>query len=210
MPIELLLFLLFFGVAVVVGFFVSTKVKHIVDKYLVASVGTGVVDMFPYIVNQNFKNEKYDHIYSNLISKDFGASRNIIPCTDIERSKFLSYLSAVYYITDLSKLQRLSTDDLRVFYRCLVFYYITTQETQPDGGWYGKYWSQRILDDGPVHNSATGQTNMTAMKNESFFFDQLMSPTLPSKCIAYQQNDSKKCPGHSKFSSSTCRKSSLE
>jgi len=193
----LLLFLLFVAV-VVIGYFVLMK-KQIVDKYLVASVGTGVVDMFPFIVNQKFKNDKYDHIYSNLITKDFKASKTIIPCTDIERSKFLSYLKGVYYFTDLAKLQRLSTDDLRTFYRCLVFYYITTQATQPDGGWYGKYWSQRILDDGPVHNSATGQTNMTAMKNESFFFDQLMSPTLPSKCIAYQPTSSKKCPGHSKF-----------
>lgn len=187
------------------------------DMALTASPGTGVIDMFPYVASgkdahvdwneegdkawpgkDKIKNVSIEtDIYKNFMQKDISKLAKL-DCKDLERSKLLSYLMGVYYPTDLDRLQRLSTDDLRTFYRCLVFYFITTQETQPDGGWYGSYWGKRILDSGPQHNKSTGQTNMTAIRNESFFFDSLMNSKIPDVCPGYNKvND--KCPSHTKF-----------
>ena len=186
------------------------------EMALTASPGTGVLDMFPYINSSNDEidwykggnkswpdDKKYDNysyessMYKKLMLSDF-ESTEILPCDTIERSKLLSYIMGVFYATDINNLQRLTTDELTAFYRCLVFFFITTQETQPDGGWYGSYWKKRILDQGPDHNKNTGETPMTAVRNESFFFDQNMTTQLPTYCPSYQKYKGK-CPPHSKY-----------
>ena len=182
---------------------------------LTASPGTGIIDVFPFTttdVNIDWNeqgtrtwplNKITNKVFSsNTIYRDFiNASfknRNIVPCNDLERSKFLSYLMGVYYSMNSDNLQKLTTNELRTFYRSLVFYYITTQNTQPDGGWYGPYWKNRIIDEGPVHDKNTGKTNMTVYRNESFLFDSTMTNQLPTTCNGYNKIKNK-CPPHSKF-----------
>lgn len=190
-------------------------VNQFTNMALTASPGTGIIDVFPYTttdVNIDW-NEQGNYTWpldkntnkqfsSNTIYRDFiNASfknRNIIPCNDLERSKFLSYLLGVYYAMDSDNLQKLTTEELRTFYRSLVFYYITTQNTQPDGGWYGSYWNKRIIDEGPNHDKSTGKTNMSVYRNESFLFDSIMTKTLPTTCNGYNKVQNK-CPAHSKF-----------
>jgi hypothetical protein len=195
----------------------SPTLDQFTTMALTASPGTGIIDSFPYTttdVNIDWNEQgghtwpstkssnsvfSTDNIYKNLIMASF-QNRNIVPCNDKERSQFLSYLLGVYYAINQDNLQKLTTDELRAFYRSLVFYYITTQDKQPDGGWYGSYWSKRILDDGPYHNKNTGQTNMSVYKNESFFFDSIMTTQLPLTCNGYKlDSKTKKCPPHSKF-----------
>lgn len=179
------------------------------EEYLTAVPGTAMIDAYPLLSNdlniidswplKQTQNNTIDHwLYSDLIKADF-KRRLLKPCSDLERSKLLSYLKSVFYLIDSNNLQKLSTEELTAFYRSLVFYYITTQDTQPDGGWYGSYWSKRIIDDGPVHDKITGKTNMTGIRNESFLFDQQMSKTVATVCNGYNMNSSGKCPNHTKF-----------
>ena len=200
---------------------VPASLDQFTNMALTASPGTGIIDPFPYFTtdvnidwNEQGKNTwPLTKITNNLVSKDSPLSkdtiykdfilasfknRNIVPCNDLERSKLLSYLLGVYYSMDQNNIQKLTTSELTTFYRSLVFYYITTQQTQPDGGWYGDYWENRILDDGPVHIKETGKTNMTVYKNESFFFDSVMAKIAPTVCDAYNTISSK-CPPHTKF-----------
>ena len=178
------------------------------NNALVASPGTGITDIFPYLtydinfvdtwpLNKVENTNVVSKIYQNFINSSL-KDRPIIKCDNIERSKLLSYLMGVYYSTNLDNLQKLSDEELLNFYRCLVFYYITSPETQPDGGWYGPYWKNRIVDEGPVHNLLTGSVNMSVCKNESFLFDSQMTKNIPTECPAYQLNNGK-CPNHSTF-----------
>jgi len=186
---------------------------------LTAAPGTGVLDMYPNLPADGSTSniDWYDggkmkwppltqdnadylsNVYYQMIIRDFTKlPKSPLDCTDIERQKLLSYLMGVYYAMNPDNLQRLSTDDLTAFYRSLVWYYITTQDTQPDGGWYGDWWGGRINDDGPNHDKNTGKTNMTARRNESFLFDQKMNTVYPDSCPGYQTN-SYGCPPHTKF-----------
>lgn len=164
---------------------------------LVASNGSMIMENYPLLSNKEknsaFKASNYQKFFSSIFT-----NRNTLPCKDKDRDLLLSYLAAVYYNMNTDNLQKLTTDELTVFYRSLVFYFITTMDKQPDGGWYGDYWKNRIQDQGPYHNKNTGQTNMTATKNESFLFDQIMIKTNPTECTAYQKENGK-CPGHAKF-----------
>ena len=191
-----------------------TPANSFSNMALTASPGTGITNVFPYrttdvnidwneqgkgtwplnkIPNIDFS----DTIYRDFINASF-KNRKIIPCSDLERSQFLSYLLGVFYSTNSDNLQKLTTDELRAFYRSLVFYYITTQKAQPDGGWYGDYWSNRIIDEGPVHNKYTGKINMSVYRNESFLFDSIMTNKVPNICDGYNKVNNV-CPNHSKF-----------
>ena len=100
---------------------------------------------------------------------------NINNCNndDNELIKLLTYIQAVYYNINMDHLKKLTKNELTAFYRSLVFYFITTMDKQPDGGWYGNYWSKHILDEGPRHNKTLGSTNMTSQKIESFYLTNL-------------------------------------
>lgn len=175
---------------------------------LVASPGTGVIDMIPYISTVPALNTQWWTKYTNNPEKIFKGYEELMnaknftvqKCAkDSEQEKLLTYLNAIYYATNVNNMKKLTTDQLTALYRSLVFFYITTGSTQPDGGWYGDYWSNRILDDGPIHTKNTGKTNMTAQKNEVFLFDQAMTTYTPKTCPAYQKKYNKYCPAHSKF-----------
>lgn len=180
------------------------------NECLTSSTGTMRNEDFPYITDKYdlenkkwpsnmFKNSNFkSDIYKNLILSDF-SKQNKTKCSgNDERSKLLSYINAVYYMIDLDNLQKLTDDQLTSFYRCLTFYFITTPETQPDGGWYGKYWKNHIQDYGPKHNKITGSTNMTSQRNEIFPFDEVMTRKIPKDCPGYEKIRGK-CPPHSKF-----------
>jgi hypothetical protein len=188
---------------------------------LTASPGTGIIDYFPYFttdlnmdwntdgkklwpkntVPNTFVSQQSpipkNTVYRDLIIASF-KNRSVLPCKDAERSKLLSYLLGVYYSMDETNLQKLTTDELKAFYRSLVFYYITTLETQPDAGWYGPYWKNRILDVGPLHDKIAGKTAYSVYKNESFLFDNKMTNSIPTTCNGYQKTNDK-CPNHSSF-----------
>jgi len=185
---------------------------------LTTAPGTGVIDAFPFLDTGKYpyvdwypngaktwpgRNIKLNGdftspYYATLMNADL-ANRPIVLKKDKERSKLLAYLLAVYYHINLHNLKKLTTDELTGLYRSLVFYYITTPETQPDGGWYGDYWIDRIQDYGPSHDKNSGQTNMTALRNESFFFDSLMTHSLPVECPGYRLDYNGMCPEHSKY-----------
>lgn len=182
---------------------------------LTAAPGTSVIDLYPFVTNSTIvnwhpggkmtwpetkkaNNKMTTSVYKDFIHADFTSAKPLA-CNDIERSKFLSYLQGVYYAINLNNLQSLTTDQLTALYRSLMFFFITTLETQPDGGWYGEYWKDRINDEGPNHNKRTGQTNMTATRNEVFPFDDLMNREIPKSCPAYKLTNWGDCPGHSKF-----------
>ena len=164
---------------------------------LIASDGTMNLQSFPFLPNSKTNPGFTDKNYEAFMKASF-ANRSKLPCVAGPRDLLLSYLSAVYYNMNTDYLQMLTTDELLVFYRSLVFYFITTQEKQPDDGWYGDYWKGRILDAGPDHNKSTGQTNMTILRGESFLFDQVMIKSSPQDCVGYQKKNGK-CPAHAKF-----------
>jgi len=167
------------------------------NQALVASNGTMNVQSFPFLANDSINKLFTDKDYENLITATF-TGRTILPCTDKNRDLLITYLNAVYYNMNTDYLQRLTTKELLVFYRSLVFYFITTQEKQPDDGWYGDYWQTKIIDEGPYHNKNTGETNMTAFRGESFLFDQVMLKTTVKNCVGYEKQRGK-CPEHAKF-----------
>ena len=181
--------------------------KKFENMSLTASPGTMRNEDFPYITNdylndkwplKKFENTNHtSKIYSNLLLSNF-SKQDKLKCSKDERSKLLSYINAVYYMINLDNLQKLTDDQLTAFYRSLTFYFITTPETQPDGGWYGKYWKNHINDYGPSHNKITGKTNMTSQRNEIFPFDEVMTRKIPRYCPAYKKIKDK-CPPHSKF-----------
>ena len=140
--------------------------------------------------------KKYDQ-YKSLIRGNLG-QQPVQKCTDAKRARLLSYLNAVYYTMNMKNIEKLTTDQLIAFYRSLTFFFITSPETQPDGGWYGDYWIHRILDQGPDHNKWSGETDMTAIRKEVFPFDDVMTNYLPSDCPAYRKFHGR-CPGHAKF-----------
>ena len=165
---------------------------------LIASDGSTRIDSFPYLANKSTNPSFDDTNYEDFFKTTF-TNRTKLPCKDPKRDLLLSYISAVYYNINTDFLQLLTTDELLVFYRSLVFYFITVPDKQPDGGWYGDYWGGRIIDDGPVHNRKTGETNMTIKKDESFLFDQVMLKShYIDDCPAYQKTKGK-CPTHAKF-----------
>lgn len=170
------------------------------------NVGTGVVDWHTsrYWPNHGEshpnkkRNPEAQRAYSSLVTrKSFASPRKPFRMTSA-REKLLAYLTGVLYATDKGRIQRLTTEQLAALYRSLVFLYITTEDTQPDGTFYGTQWEGRILDDGPRHSKSTGMTNMTATRNESFLFDQLMTHRKPFECPGYRKERGR-CPEHAKF-----------
>lgn len=151
----------------------------------IISPGTGFIEAYK------------DSAYLELMKKNF---TDIDKQSDVEKKKFIAYLTSVFYLTDPVKWSRLTKEQLRGVYRSLVFYYIT--DPQPDGGWYGQYWSRRIRDDGPNLNKKDFSTNSSAVRNETFLFDQKMTRHKVTHCPGYQQVDGyyrKGCPPHASF-----------
>lgn len=151
---------------------------------LTASPGTQILDSFPYLasgVNPFTDSSKYPQNYvTNVLMiqsppyvalmNDNISSSIVDPNPDSSRTQYLAYFTAVYPLIPKSIIQKLTTEQLQGWYRSIIFYYITTSNSQPDGGWYGDYWNQRQLDNF-THDTSTGCTYATATHNDSMLFD---------------------------------------
>lgn len=116
-----------------------------------------------------------------LIDDSYCSLKNSISDTSIpadsSKALFESYFMALFPQSSSEHWGRLNTEQLQTVYRSLMFYYYCTPETQPDGGWYGNYWKDRINDNPQIDSF---KSNWTNIRNEVFLFDDVMDLDAPA------------------------------
>jgi hypothetical protein len=149
----------------------GTPKMPVEQQRLWLSLGSQILDALPKLFDGS-PNPDFDKTspYQQLMTASI--STTPLPCAqgDIQRAQFLAYFQAVY--PKATRFANMTTAQLQAAYRTLKWIYIVAPEDQPDGGFSGPYWSQRVVP-GNDHNQKTGCTTTTARANMGLLFDEI-------------------------------------
>jgi hypothetical protein len=139
------------------------------------SLGSQIVDALPTrfdgSVNKSYSgSDTRPSPYYQLMKNDISKTPLTCSSNDLTRAQFLAYFKAVY--PHATRFENLTTAQLQGAYRTLKWFYVVSPEDQPDGGFNGAYWKDRIVA-GNDHDANTGCTTTTARANMGLLFDEI-------------------------------------